>query len=229
LEKLFNELKSKKNTYEILNCGVSGFSPILEIVLYEQIVKKYSPDFVVMAVFRNDVDDFPAHKKYYKIRENTVSIDYQSPRQNWRAGLFDEIMWKLNTARILFYTLNLIKEPKVSEQSQGSIDVAISGTMDVLKAFNDELANDKAKFCIIYFTNLPALLTPKNDVVGAVFLRKLNEFCLRNNISFLDTSSYLAKSEPISLYYKVDGHLTPRGHEVTATAAFEFIKPLLSE
>ena len=55
LERQLNDARSPKSpTYEVINCGVSGYSTEDELVLYERHLARYNPDLVLLMMVWND-------------------------------------------------------------------------------------------------------------------------------------------------------------------------------
>ena len=55
LEQLLNDARSPGSpAYEVINCGVSGYSTEDELVLYERHVARYNPDLVLLMMVSND-------------------------------------------------------------------------------------------------------------------------------------------------------------------------------
>lgn len=61
LEKELNSWETFKK-YEVINMGVSGYSPILEYIYLKREGLKYSPDIVITCFFMNDVFEDSAYK-----------------------------------------------------------------------------------------------------------------------------------------------------------------------
>ena len=56
LENFLNQSgKEKEKTYEVINAGVSGFSPISEYYYFKRELKKLDPDYVILQLYANDV------------------------------------------------------------------------------------------------------------------------------------------------------------------------------
>ncbi|MFC1510402.1 SGNH/GDSL hydrolase family protein [Candidatus Omnitrophota bacterium] len=56
LEGQLNSLFARSNLkFEIINAGVSGYSPISEYVYYKRVISKFKPDVVLLQLFANDV------------------------------------------------------------------------------------------------------------------------------------------------------------------------------
>jgi lysophospholipase L1-like esterase len=59
LEQLLNGARSPGSpTYEVINCGVSGYSTEDELTLYERHVARYNPDLVLLTMIWNDDRSF---------------------------------------------------------------------------------------------------------------------------------------------------------------------------
>jgi lysophospholipase L1-like esterase len=55
LERLLNDARSPGSpTYEVINCGVSGYSTEDELILYERHAARYNPDLVLLTMVWND-------------------------------------------------------------------------------------------------------------------------------------------------------------------------------
>ena len=88
---LEEKLRSPQRPVEVLNFGVSGYAPLQELLLFQDLGPKYKPDLVVLAIFLdNDVSGSDPRLSvlhygvpYATFDGDRMMIDYSQPQQSY--------------------------------------------------------------------------------------------------------------------------------------------------
>lgn len=83
LEQQLNESDAAGCPCEVLNFGLSGTGTVQQALIFEQFVLEYQPDVVLVAFYRNDVEDVAYGIVYQEVyRDYVLSYSDESQRQS---------------------------------------------------------------------------------------------------------------------------------------------------
>ena len=105
----------------------------------------------------------------------------------------------------------------------------IKNTVDLINNFNKETINDKKSFILILHPSARNFYSKK---ISKVDYNEMNEILINNlnkNIKVINLSKYLINYQTLNpdevIFWKRDGHYTPRGYEISS----EFVKEKLKQ
>lgn len=89
--RLEERLSTESRSFEVMNFGVIGYSPIQELLLFEEMGTRYSPDLVVLALFLdNDVSDcvpelsqLPDTQPFISFADGQREFDFSGPQRSY--------------------------------------------------------------------------------------------------------------------------------------------------
>jgi len=233
LRELFD--KRGKN-YEIINAGISDYSPKLEYLYLREKLVHFDPDHIVLQLFANDVYD---DHKYRKMKEENLNLPVR------RSFVYNHSKLYHYFLRQKAKLMKKIAAPKKEDPDIGLFFFIKKGnealkrkmwraTEDYLLKMK-KIADTKGIGLTIFTIPMEAQIslpqnmspasqfyfkeTPTNDFDNAV-----EGFCKRNNIDFIDMPAVFRDNKKMNLYYSQDGHLTKTGHKLVAETIFEHIK-----
>ncbi|MDD5438887.1 MAG: SGNH/GDSL hydrolase family protein [Candidatus Omnitrophica bacterium] len=70
--------KGDTGTFRVINMGVSGYSPIVEYILFKDIALQYNPDIVIVCFFMNDVYEDSVYKGMALFGDNGLPVAVRS-------------------------------------------------------------------------------------------------------------------------------------------------------
>ena len=235
LEKLLNENYKR---YEVINAGISDYSPKLEYLYLREKLIYFKPDYLILQLFANDVYDDNIHKGI-----DTESVDLPLRRS-----------FVYNHSKLYHYFLRqkakLIK--KFFKQKASRSDTVMDRFFFIREG-NDELKRnlwvnteqyllkikeiaDTKGIGLVVFTipmeaqiSLPENMSPASqfyfkEIPTDDFDNAVERFCKRNNVDFIDMPAVFRDNKKLNLYYSQDGHLTKTGHKLVAETIFERIR-----
>ncbi|GEM_PF-1655504 len=252
LENELNDTRAPEKT-EVINMGVSGYSPILEYLYLKNEGLKYDPDMVILCFFMNDVYEDSVYKGMAEFDENGLPI-----RVHWKGK--DKISaltgWKrterkacnavkrvLNKSKFYVFLKEKIyialKKSGLKEKKSGRKQFfIIEGSEDAeerrlwqdtfryVLAIRNLAESHGAKFLFVAIPMEAQLSDDPDDAAFNAYFTgtpdsgrtnaAIKEFCVKNNIEYINLFDYFAGRGAGDLYFKHDGHFRPAGHRLTA-------------
>lgn len=251
LEVMLNQNGSRLN-YEVVNAGVASYSPILEYLLLKDKGLALQPDLVILNFDWSDPnDDYlysrlatfngsdvvavkPAAEKPKsfsgKVRDflSRHSYVYQFFAVRLASATSEIVPGAVGPDRLIFMRDNLtegdytslfnnsvpylLKIRQLSQQNNASFVIHIYPY--AIQISTEAWKGGRGKFFFLDDRLYP--ITPF-DI--------MQEFGTENNITVVSSYGYfMNSSDPAKLYFDYDGHFTPEGHKVAATALYYFLE-----
>ncbi len=193
--------------YEIFNLGVSGYGTKQEFEFYKLVAEKYNPDMVIYMYTPNDLVDNLEHK-YTIVAGERVSYSYKNSSE-WLAKVKVYLYRKSALLRTLYrvskFGANLNSQNVDMYEYYGG-DRAWEEMGKIINEMYIYFDKKKIKFSIVRNPD-PLTVYDNEELWDAKYWDKLGKKLLNPNDVFVANS----KGE---LFYKIDKHLTPHGHEV---------------
>lgn len=257
LEKLLNE-SGGPDRFEVINMGVSGYSPMLEYLYLKYEGMKYSPDIVLACFFMNDVYEDSCYKGLASFGPDGLptavraqGVDKIKKVKGFKkagrivSGAFKRIV---NKSRFYVFIKKRVyrllarygmkeKEDKKNQffvltQKPGQEEIEMwRDSFRYIRAMKELSESGGARFLLTIMPVEPQITastesasfrayftqTPDSGAVNAL----IDRFCAENDIQRLQLYNVFRTKKDEGLYFKNDGHLTPRGHSVTADALLQ--------
>ena len=235
LEKRLNET-SKSLNFEVINAGVSAYSPILEYLYLKNKGLNFKPDLVILNFDPNDFADDQGFAQFAKFDQDGIPLAV-SPKLPEVYRLGQEISNKLNEHELvlgdlkpnpIYYFLakhsfllrqvlftQLIR-PNVPTTEATSIQWAQTGKNLLLTKALLEKAN--IQFLVTIY---PYQIHLKNPSLNT--FSKLSEFGRENNLKVLNLFGDFAKDKPQSYYFKRDIHGNEKFHNTVAQSIYRYL------
>ncbi|MCE5272651.1 hypothetical protein LLH00_15330, partial [bacterium] len=235
--------------YETVNMGVWGYGTVREIAEFCLYGREFRPDMLVLGYFYNDPSDNRRISARYGVQQKfgpdgtadalcrhsylAALVQYKLTGGVPHAPDSTFLKWDPEWDPLCFFRRAQTPESLVLQANEERL-------LARLKAVCDSLG---CRLCVFY---IPHPLEIRADKME--YLKKLNpaaerylsldpaevdldrprdclrQACLGLGISFLDLKpAFLASAARDSLYFRVDGHWCPRGHDLAAEALAEFL------
>lgn len=249
--------------YEVINMGVSGYSPILEYLYLKYEGMKYAPDMVVECFFVNDVYEDYIYGKMARFDERGLPIAVSSGGFDKTKGLkgWKRVERKISTSfkgivnKSKFYTfiknrfyklLTLLKMREMKE-SENQFSILRDGTtpdksarweetfryIAAMKALSEK---NGARFLMVV---IPIEAQVSGDLQNAAFRayftappdsghtnNMIRSLSGKNGIETVNLFDDFKAMRGEGLYFKNDGHFTPKGHEAASRLILEKLRSL---
>jgi hypothetical protein len=222
LERTLNERPGSHPRVEIIKAGVSRYFPEPERILLEHYGAPFSPDLILVAFIPNDVLDTNAGIGAVRADRSGVLLTREA------LGLGDfgyAIYRKSHLARLILWLWGIARA-KMSGSHAEEIYQANGFHEKDWKTIEEEYSRmasiaDRlhARLVIVHIPHRGPWLK-KHEYPA----ERLGEWASRNHAGFVDVLPYMQKAsggEP--LYWADDGHCTPAGYGVVATAIYEYL------
>lgn len=211
-------------TYDVINAGVSGYSPLIYYLLYTYRLRKYSPDIVALFISDEQIVRDNVYKKFAvfgKFGLPTACVHPELIQDSFLTKRYKKLKDEFYSILFLDSRLKLFWNNRIQESSNTD-DSAFS--LKLLNALRKECRVDGAELMIVYLPNRPE--TRRRQLAGGERAREevsetLRLFCKKEDVEYLDLSPVFIDWKGASLYYQHDGHLTVEGHKVVAERSAE--------
>ncbi len=235
--------KTSEGEMEVFNYGVSGYSTLQEVLLFEQQAVQTAPDIAVLAFYDNDPDDNMEGfaRPHMVLKEGRFLIDnshltwryYNAFTHQDKSYLHDGISFYVRRFikivktwfRTHSYAYNLIssrlKQFKQADPLKGGGSVADENVWRAEQQLLNRFVQDcKDAGIIPFIAIMPNKMEIKPSIVQAVgkpfpnpYRKQLREYCRMHRIAVLDVTDRLTQEERENYHFPLDDHLTPFGHE----------------
>jgi hypothetical protein len=200
LEHLLNEraeASASFSSYEVVNCGVSGFGTREERLFYEEFGAKYEPDIVLLVMVSNDDMSFLDEvEKGYVLR---------------RPGKFETLshIWG-----------------KVEEYRHRRPFPDYRASIDEIFQLDSEVRERGARLAVVIFRSSSDYGGDYNAKVWDHLTRSVMEGLRGTDIPLLDLGPSLLEKHPGEqlLVHEIDGHPNEIAHKTAAQEILEFLK-----
>lgn len=232
LEYLLGETSSDY-TYDVINAGVSGYSPLIYYLFYTYRLRKYQPDVVVLFVSDEQVLRDNVYQKFAVFDKSglpTACVHPEMVPESLLNVRYRQLKNRFYSVRFLDTRLNLfwmrLKKPVGSNDAliQEPSTTDFSFSLKLLRALRNECRIDGAELVIVYLPNRSEtrrrqLATGGRLGVGVYDTLRL--FCEKEGVGYFDLSSVFLSWKGAPLYFEHDGHLTVVGHNAVACHVVE--------
>lgn len=208
---------------EVLNFGVSGFGTAEELIAYKTFVRPYSPDFVGIFYFSNDLGNSIASDLFFLNEQGAVvrtgksylpgmgirETLYKFPVTRWLSE--NSQAWNMIRNRISGFVWRRYLGAKGMKNSQQEKPEAVGLTRALMIELIREIRKDGATPFIVV---IPGRRMTTNFPLGL-------EDVSREGVALIDGREFLEAGD----YYELEGHWRPEGHaKAAAEIAQRFFK-----
>ncbi len=207
---------------EVLNTGVSGYSPYQQMARLEQDGMKYQPDIILFFLSEWPTPDID-RKVYWKRGRMywPKSPDTYSWKEKIRFSLYRVSYVYTVLERGIHFTLeNFHRRKEFSKnlmaQDDSSLPSLDTGVLDQLR----EITRGRTRLVLVYFPIKGDWLERRGEAVKPE-VERLRQYCLDYEIDFLNLAGPLKefwlKTGKLP-YFRIDDHWNRFGHEAAAEA-----------
>lgn len=233
---LEQRLKEDYNNPEVISAGFPGFGTVNERKIMEQLLLVYNPKKVILFFVNNDVDDVldelnTSLIERKKMFEKTRNLFYFIRDYFFSKSVF--IRARVHNVKCVLRKIGLANELTfyytVYDKNEGGWGWNV--TIEQLRLIKKELDKKNIEFYVVLIPQR-YLINPEewkwyknNNCISGEGInfnnpgRILEKFFKEENISFLDMKDYLIGEGKV--YYTYDGHLNPRGNNITSNAIYK--------
>lgn len=234
-----------KMKIETINAAIRGYGNDQELILYERIGIKYSPDYVILAFFEgNDIQDniqggifvtkngnliqkIPTNKTSPKLRYYSKQIQIQNLffYKFWISHSHLANFSRKVVARILLNT-SFRKNKEGMKKQLFEDDSGWKLTEKILERWIGSCTRNGSIPILCYIPAKETFLKEKNIADESTRLDlKLKIFALNNEIRWINFCDTISKSiNNNNIYLEDDGHLSPKGHELLADQLLKYFR-----
>lgn len=223
---------------EVYNFGLANRSPLRYLALYDRVVRKYHPDWVIVCLYQNDLVEDENLRLYVSFDSNGIPerFDFKryfrnTPRMPQTKGekRLDRLEWFLcQHSRLYPYAAVYLcvdtdfRKRTLEAPKSADLDILWKTTSRYLETLNNLVRKDGAAFALAYAPDLGDFGNPNRLRVLAA------PFAAFNRIPFFDANTFLANTNhPAALYIPNDGHLSVEGNKLYGKSIANWIQSLL--
>jgi len=230
-------LKDSSGKCEVINAGISDYSPRLEYLYLREKLIHFKPDYLILQLFANDIYDDSIYKDRYK-------DDIMAPLKK---------SFFYSHSRLYHYTLRqrgkLLKKFTRDRDKKSTISnrffFIIKGnerlkeeswrTTESYLLKMKELSNQEGIELAVFVVPVEAQVSPSGEMSKASqfyfdekptddFDKHVEGFCRREGLDYIDMLSVFRDNAKSELYFEKEGHLTEEGHRVVSDTLFKYLK-----
>ncbi len=216
-------IEKQFKSVEVLNFGMANRSPLRYVALYDQIVRKYHPQIVLVCMYQNDLTEdenlyqyvqfdsrgVPVHfdyDKYFQRMPRMPQTKWEKRRDKWQWYLCQHSYFYPYAA--VFLTVDPEFRRSILEASAGKkLNEQWRYTHRNLDTLLSLTREDKCKLLLTYVPDMGDFNSP-HPLQG--FLR---EFAKEKSIPYFDAADFLKLKDSNTLYIPNDGHFSEKGHQ----------------
>ena len=226
------------NRIEVINAGVTGYGTDQQLLLYENEIRKYKPDIVIVAMDLTDVYSDNYRKKAYgypkpyfekddkggvRLTAFPTSIgqdSFEMRAPQIRGGLYIIELLRDGLTLSSFITDSYLKYL----ENSGKVDLELSKRL--IKIFEMEVRKDDALFLVFL---IPSRGDVKRGKVNYLF-QEMIDFMKANNISYFTPLENFKKVQmTTNLYFPNDTHLNVAGNRLAAKELYNMVIEMTSD
>ena len=234
--RLEEKLLNAEINVEIFNAGVPGYNTFAEVLLLEELVPKYQPDWVILTFLPNDM--FSNISSMTSEEETVETVNHGSGSEFFFHSV--RFIWQKLLNNDLLYAKTYFKTPRadffrypLSEEVEDRFLI----TKNLFNRASEFCSSNNARFAIVYIPQHVQVLYIANEFdienMNMLWINdKFSRYAAENDILWLDTSDYLSqryKENRQDLYFRYDRHLNSLGNQVIADFLFDSLKETISE
>jgi hypothetical protein len=221
-------------SYEVMNFGLANRSPLRYVALYNEIVRKYHPDIVVVCLYSNDIAEDEALRTYTTFDLNGIPTKFDFERYFHDTPRMPQTAWEKrkdrwewffckNSRLYPYAAVYLTVDPNFRKRileapPKSALDELWKNSARYLLTLKSLIENDHGRFMLAYAPDRGDFTT-ENPLH-----RNANIFCTEDKIPFFNGDEFLKSSDSISLYVPNDGHFSVKGHKVFGKLLSEWMK-----
>ena len=221
LEKMLNNRDGKHPRVEIINAGIYRYFPEPERILLEHYGLNFSPDVIIVAFLPNDVADTHLGMRAIKVNkwnhlvtrgaEGTSGLmTFFYVHSHVFRILFDSFTSRRAGARLQLPEDEIYKPNGYFERDWDTVE----SDYEKIVRLGDSI---KAHVVILHIPQQGPW-----DEARAYPSMRLGKWSTKHGASFVDALTTLKEvSKDKKLYFEIDGHCNPNGHEAIAKSLFE--------
>ncbi len=252
LELMLNANRNSTLRYEVIDAGVSSYSPILEYLVLKYKGIALQPDMVILSYDWSDPNDDYTYSRLATF--NGSEVVAVKPAAEKPKSLFDDVRAFLSRHSYVYQFFAVRFASATSEILPGAVGpdrlIFMRDNLtdsDYASLFNNSVPyllrirqlsqQNNASFAIhVYPYALQISTEAWKGGRGKFFFKDdrlyptkpfdvMENFGVENNIPVLSSYSYFKDApDPSKLYFNYDGHFTAAGHKLDATALYDFLE-----
>ncbi|NDJ23268.1 hypothetical protein GS682_16835 [Nostoc sp. B(2019)] len=235
-EKIFPRLVESELKQSVINLGVPGYSFAQYETLFNEWIVKYKPNTVILSIVANDLTNYSAdigQKIYNTLKERSSSpwyeksFLYQLVLKNNKNSLQTPISKEAKNGLTLF-NLSLaqpesgvgVDSDYLTSDAVVKVETALSRIINLtkenqVKLFVFLIPSKESAYINNYIELFPEDLTLlKNEEVG---YQRLCDIATSKEVTCVNlTNDFRKNSQQEKLYFDIDGHWNPAGHQLAA-------------
>lgn len=215
--------------YEVINAGVEGYGTTQEYIYLGELLRRFSPELVIVGLHSNDVTDvmegIPSATSKNKLKNRFYFLSYLRGLQ-----LISYKAFGIGVNKRLFEIYRYPYSPKLER--------ALQMTKDYLVNIRDHSKSSGAKTLIVIIPSSIELDKSEWEKKGfgrlytddffagnmGRFSETFTEFGRVSDIPTLPLLPILRSSKVRPLYFAQDAHWTKEGHRLAAEAIYDYLK-----
>ncbi len=239
-EVLRRKLEDKGFIVEVINAGVQGYDTRQEVIRLMELVPRYHPDLVIMALLPNDIwanQELVPDPNNPENREGSLVIARdETPFQLQLVMLGQKLLLSNNWLYTRIY-LGRRKSRYFIHPPDEEVIKQLDITRGLIREARDFCRQEDVKFILVSIPQLFQVLVKAGDysadrVDPDMIDRKMETWCRSNKIDYIKTLPVLAqtyRTDGRELYFRVDGHLNIEGNELLGGYLADKIARILDE
>lgn len=222
-DKRFSNLLEQMIKMPVYNLGVCGadFDGYEKMINYAQKMGGKIKKLIITVCMDNDIRDYS---------KRNGSVDELFPETPVKRKVKTFLESRFTTYNVLAYAsyqspfLHQIKSFLGIFDEPLDIKIYLAQSESVIKSSIDKLRKlCEKKKCIIVIIPSSGLWRNGNQIKVKEFHNKFLEYLMETDINYLDIRPVIEHKEPLSAYFKHDGHLNEEGHWRTAVALQDYL------
>lgn len=213
----------------VLNLGVSSYSPALYLLQMKDFVKNLDSKRLILQIYRNDFKhDISYMEKAILNKNEIIAIDAGSThllkkiaRRSYLARFLRKSQLTILEVMESDYLIEKKDTSKIQKEflyEQNVTDAQIENTVEIIKQIQ-QIASVNGKTLYVFMIPSKALSKMQNCCSADKIYTKFKKKIIESSINFLDVSKHFQSLENQSdLYFEIDPHLNEFGHHILADA-----------
>lgn len=209
---------------EILNFGVSSYSPIFYLLQWRKIVNKYKPTLVVTQLYSNDMSADKMYMEIAKTNKDGKVVAISGPKSGYfkrqlRNSYLLRFLRKVQLQLLWMYKNESNEQNIVGGLVEENPDIP-ELSINIIDSLSKEVAASGAQFVLMVVPSKFSLLYPDIKKKSKLqFSDKWKLIAKKHNIPFLDLVEVFEKEAKnnFRLFFNKDIHFNENGHMLVAS------------